>query len=350
MKAEKTRKPKPVAVLIADVHYNINTLPLADAAMRQAIDRANIHNVPLIVAGDLHDTKAMMRGECINAMIETFNRTTTQVYIIVGNHCKINEKSDGHSLNFLKQTGYEDSVERHVVDEPIYVSGIGTLIPYYSSAEALKKVLARQTKGSTLIMHQGVLGAHMGHYIQDKTSLPPEAFADFRVLSGHYHRRQDIQCGPDLPCNVGTFSYIGNPYTLSFGEALDPPKGFQVLMDDGSLEFYPTDLRKHVIVECTYDKVDYELDGKLPKPEDLYWVKITGPVSELRKIKKDYLAGQYFGHSGFKLDLIPSDSEELKETTKPLQDHEILDNLIEALPDNEEHKHYLKALWRELME
>ena len=59
----------PTAVLISDVHYSLQTLPLADKVMRMAIDKANSLGVPLIVAGDLHDTKANMRAECVNAMI-----------------------------------------------------------------------------------------------------------------------------------------------------------------------------------------------------------------------------------------------------------------------------------------
>jgi hypothetical protein len=48
----ETKNKYPIAVIISDVHYNINTLEVADKAMRMAINRANILNIPLIVAGD----------------------------------------------------------------------------------------------------------------------------------------------------------------------------------------------------------------------------------------------------------------------------------------------------------
>jgi DNA repair exonuclease SbcCD nuclease subunit len=106
-------KNKPIAVLISDVHYNVQTLELADKAVRLAINKANELQVPLIVAGDLHDTKANMRAECVNAMIETFKNTDTSTFIIVGNHDKINEKSDKNALNFLNKYAYivEDNQE-----------------------------------------------------------------------------------------------------------------------------------------------------------------------------------------------------------------------------------------------
>ena len=93
---------KPVAVLISDVHYNLNNLKLADAAMRQATDKAQILGVPFIVAGDLHDTKANLRGECVNAILETFSHLKLKALVLVGNHDKINEKSEDNALGFLE--------------------------------------------------------------------------------------------------------------------------------------------------------------------------------------------------------------------------------------------------------
>ncbi len=340
----RTTKAKPVAVLIADVHYNINTLAVADAAMRQAIAKANELGVPFIVAGDLHDTKAQMRGECIKAMIETFKLCQTSVFVLVGNHDRINEKSEAHALEFLRPYA-------RVVEYPTELNGL-KLIPYYSSADELRALLEKTPNGSTLIMHQGVQTAFMGHYIQDKTSLPPEAFADLRVISGHYHRRQDIKCGRPRKGAVGLFSYIGNPYSLTFGEANDGPKGFQVLMDNGILEFHPTNLRKHVIHDCTLDQSGGYGYFTRPNtfPGDLVWFKLRGPKSELDKVNKNKFGLAMLGTRDYKLDLIPTDSAVLEPVTKPLQDTEILDKLIDNMPDPTERKSYLKQLWRDLLQ
>lgn len=338
---------KPVAVLIADVHYNPNTLAVADAAMRMAIDKANELGVPFIVAGDLHDTKALLRGECIKAMIETFKTCKPPSYVVTGNHDKINEKGEDHSLEFLRP------YVTKVVDnkEWLFLDDVETyLLPYYSDSDLLREELSKLVKGSLIICHQGVLGANMGHYVQDKTSLPPEAFADFRVISGHYHKAQDIKCGRPRKGAVGLFSYIGNPYTLTFGEANDGPKGFQILYSDGLMEQVPTSLRKHVIIETETHNSSFWLDTKLElNPSDLLWLKIKGPVSDLQKLKKKEIGQKLLGHTNFKLDLIPIESERLPEQSLELKDTEILDNLIQALPDSEEHKKYLKGLWREIL-
>ncbi len=64
------RKSKPIAVIISDVHYDLNTLEVADAALTKAVSKANDLDVMLIICGDLHNTKANLRAECIDAMYE----------------------------------------------------------------------------------------------------------------------------------------------------------------------------------------------------------------------------------------------------------------------------------------
>ncbi len=331
---------KPIAVLTADVHYSPSTLTVADAAMRMAIDKANELNIPFVVAGDLHDTKALLRGECVKAMIKTFQRCKTKSFVLVGNHDKINEKSEDHSLEFLRP--YTNLIDL-AIKSPLLDS---YLIPYFSDAEALKAYLLMLPKGSRLIMHQGLQTAFMGHYIQDKTSLPKEVFADFRVISGHYHKAQDIKCGPPRKGAVGFFSYAGNPYSLSFGEANDGPKGFQILYDDGLMEQVPTNLRRHVVLESSVEDL-FKSPGLYA--DDILWLKIKGPQSELSKLKKKEIGERLLGHSNFKLDLIPTDSNKIEDKSEVLTDTAILDILIGAMPDSEDQKKYLKALWREIL-
>lgn len=335
---------KPVAVLISDIHYNINTLPLADAALRQAVNKANELRIPLIIAGDLHDTKANLRGECVTAMIATLDGVKHDCYILVGNHDRINEKSVYHSLTFL------DRPKLNVITE-IFVAPIAVsdsfiyLIPYHHDPDDLRGNLSRIPKGSTLIMHQGLEGSNMGDYIQDKSAINHEDVENFRVISGHYHARQDIKTGPN-----GLWSYIGNPYTLGWGEANDPPKGFQILMDDGSLQFVPTNLRKHIVYEQTVEQL-YDAFNVPPKVNkgDLLWIKVTGTKEDIQKLTK-WDIGETLGYSesDFRLDLIPLDTitktaASSIEKTQP----ELLDSFIDSISNtSDDRKVRLKALWR----
>lgn len=344
---------KAVAVLISDVHYNINTLKLADAAMRMAIDKANELVVPLIVAGDLHDTKANMRAECVDALMNTFSKLLSRdAWIIRGNHDSYNEKSDKHALSFLKRLAY-------IIDTPRFVNlGEGLelyFVPYHHDVNELRTYLKTIPKGATIIMHQGLEHTNAGHYIQDKSALTHADVCDFRVVSGHYHTRQDIitsKLGVKTTGMVGVFSYIGNPYTLGFGEANDPVKGFQILMDDGTLEFVNTNLRRHVIHE-----IDANLRELAPaacqatKPGDLLWIKVKGTKEELSKINRKWIlerANLSYDFS-FRLDLIPTDIKTSADFRLNLSQGPLFDSLIDSLTDtSDERKTRLKAAWKSL--
>ena len=331
---------KPIAVLISDVHYNLQTLQLADKAMRMAIDKANSLNVSLIVAGDLHDTKANLRGECVNAMLETFKQADIPPYVIVGNHDKINEKSIDHSLNFLSK--YCDIVDtkRYDADSNIH------LFPYFSSQEDFNRHRSSIPFGETIICHQGLSGSNMGDYIQDKTAIISNDVAGLRVISGHYHNRQTI----DLP-NGGKWDYIGNPYTLSFGEASDPEKGFQILYDDGSLKFVPTNLRRHIVVEESASVIldsPKEAYRGLCDKDDSVWFKITGNKDRFKLITREFLSNRI---SSKNIKLTYEGKTEAKVFQhKNLTQNQILDNIINNLNESNEKKAILSQLWKQLCE
>lgn len=334
---------KPTAVLISDIHYNINTLTLADAAMRQAIETANQLGVTLVVAGDLHDTKANMRGECVNAMIETFKLCERPPVILVGNHDRLNEKAPTHSLNFLAPYAM-------IIDEHKYLHPIAYMIPYHHDSADFADATRNAPKGALIICHQGVQGSLPGDYVQDKSAVKTKFLGGLRVISGHYHTRQTI----NLPSG-GTWDYIGNPYSINYAEANDPPKGYQVLYDDESLEFKPTNLRKHVVID--YSRVlktpewDLMLTDHCTKlgQDDLVWVKVRGTKESLQSVTKDKV-GRLIGKDSFRLDLIPTDTTtQVPDARLNLSQGPLLDSLIDSLSNTSDNrKNRLKSLWKAL--
>lgn len=328
----------PIAVLISDVHYSLNTLELADNAFRQAIDKAANLRVPLIDCGDLTNDKAILRAEVVNRLIAAMDyariNKRVEVYLIVGNHSLCNEKGKEHALEFLRP------YVRSITESAGYLVNDLSGIPYCADTSSFLDQLAMCRPEFPTIIHQGVQGANMGHYVQDKTSLPPSAFAGRRIISGHYHARQDIK----LP-GGGLWSFVGNPYSLSFGEANDPEKGFQILMDDGTLQFVPTNLRKHIIIE-----IDTEDFYALPQlsSEDLVWLKATGTTEKLNKLKKSDMA-RVLGRNNFKFDKIFTDAAPLEQKTDKMTSHQLLDALIDSQPETDDTKKYLKGLWREIL-
>lgn len=324
----------PLCVLISDVHYSIHTKHLADVAFRRAIDKAAELKIPLIDCGDLTNDKAILRAECVNMLIDTMlyaKSKDVKLYLLVGNHSLVNEKASDHSLNFLRPYAT-------VIDTPTYLAKLNLyLIPYYSDLEPFREAVARAPEQSALIMHQGVQGAFMGDYIRDKSSTKIDLFKHHTVLSGHYHRHQ----------TVGPVTYVGNPYSLSFGEANDGPKGFLVLNQDFTFERCLLSLRKHVIIEQRWNHPFIKPD--FLNPNDLLWLKISGPSSELELLDKKVIGDTLLGHNNFKLDLILDNTDETVILLNKMTDDKLFDNLIDKMPESDEQKIYLKQLWKELL-
>lgn len=331
----------PIAVLISDVHYNIQTLEIADKAVNFAIDKANELDIELIVSGDLHDTKASIRGECIKVMLDTFSRCKYTPLVLRGNHDSLNEKSIEHSLEFL--AGKATIVKSPCTHDRLCLE----LIPYHHDLVELKNYLKTIAPGSRIIMHQGLEKSYSGEYFQDKSALSHEDVKNFRVISGHYHSRQDIETGEVQYGEVGLFSYVGNPYTLNFAEANDPEKGFQILMSDGTLEFIPTNLRRHIIIETDLDKLDSGVFN-IPK-NGILWVKIKDDVDKLSKLTKEYVVKK-LGHSNFKLDITPNEVRIQDNSLRNKPQHEVLDDLIDSATSiTKETKDRIKKLWKEFV-
>lgn len=340
----------PVAVVLGDVHFSVSTLELASAALEQARDLAKELSVPLIINGDLLDGKAVIRGECANRLIRLLSaeeHRPPRIIVNIGNHDLLAEKSLHHSLNFLRPYA-------EIIDKPTFDAALNSwFIPYFNDGQALEAVLKDIPAGSRLFMHQGVLGADMGAYAADRTSLPTTAFADFRVISSHFHRRQDIKCGRPRKSAVGLYSFIGSPYSITFAEANDGPKGNTVVYDDGTTELFPTNLRKHVKLDITVDEQEtMSTTGTWPQvaPNDLLWVVLRGPASRLEKVSKAALGAALIGHSSFRLEKITDEAEDLApgeaEHQPPL---EVLTVLIDKLPESAEQKTTLKALAVEIL-
>lgn len=329
-----------LCVAMSDVHMGLSTKVLAEKSLRQGIEKAAELKVPFFISGDLHDTKAIFRGECALILITVLKYAASlgvKVYILIGNHDKINEKSEGHSLEFLRPYAT-------IIDKPTPVKLSGKFvyaIPYQSTCEAFLEALSDVTHGSIVFMHQGVRGAFMGEYAVDKSQVTVEALAPYTCISGHYHRHQTL----------GTLTYIGSPYSVTYAEAKDGPKGFQVVYKDGSMKQVPTNLRKHVIEEVDLEGLEILIHTAAhPNPEDLFWLKVTGPYSELQKLDKKALGASLIGHQNFRLDPIPTEDGQVQAKLEKLSDDQILDKIIDDSEETAKQKKYLKTLWREVME
>lgn len=338
---KRKHRTEPLAVLISDIHFSLNTLELASIALKDALGTAEKLKVPLILCGDTNDTKAIIRAEVANAIIKILKHAKTTVQILVGNHDLINEKAKEHGLNYL--TPYAT-----IIDSPTTIGQI-SFIPYQSTTESFLYALQELRPTGILIIHQGVNGAFMGDYIQDKSAID-SSFEGLKVFSGHYHRHQ----------TVGDVTYVGNPYSLSYGEANDGPKGYLIINADGSYKQKQLQLRRHRVLEHSAIQIIQGIqEGSHPPiypeipPHSLIKLKITGVMKHhLKFLTKEAVGKTMFGNTNFIMELI----EEKDETNVATKDYsgkegntQLFDTLINELNIHDETKQELKSLWRNLL-
>lgn len=263
---------------ISDVHISIKNLDVSLQVLREALTLARNQKVPLLISGDLNDTKAVMRSEWVKELIDLFEEfSDVQIVILTGNHDLDNKNASSNSLYFTKNISNVT-----LFSEPGVWGPNGTnfyIIPYQSNKDKFKACLdaARLLKIRNIIAHQGILGAHMGDYIVDESSIAPEELADFDiVLLGHYHKFQTLGVNNNI-------TYCGSPFTVNFGES-EQTKFIHLVseVDDGkfNIDHQITMARRHIkhVVESDEDF------AKLPTVAgSLLQVVLKGPKEFVRK-------------------------------------------------------------------
>ena len=146
-------------VWISDIHFSLATLDVATACFKQALDLALVNNCPVVVSGDVNDTKAVLRSEVVRAITSTLEKyAAVDVLFLIGNHDLDNERNqNSNCLYFLK------NVKNAVLVENISFDSEWGLIPYQNSAEKFREsVKYLEGKVKRIICHQGFFGAKMG--------------------------------------------------------------------------------------------------------------------------------------------------------------------------------------------
>ncbi len=335
----RTQVSKPLAVLISDVHYSLSTLELADKAFRMAIDKAHDLKVRLYDLGDITNDKANLRAEVVNRLIETMTYAEDKgvsVTLLVGNHSLINEKSKENALEFLSR--YATLVRSDALLHEFL------LLPYKANPSEFTADVSNIPAKAVVLAHQGLKGALPGHYSFDHSAVSKQALPDgLNVFSGHYHNGQTLP----LP-GGGSWTYVGNPYTLTFGEAGDTPKGFLVLFEDGTFERIPCNLRKHVVVERTVETSRNPIPGL--NSDDLLWLKVTGNAVELANVDKEELGKLHLGHTNYRFEkILDCQPTVVNSDVKQTSSHDIMIQLIDSTTESDYDKKEMKQTLRELL-
>lgn len=195
---------------------------------------------PVLILGDLFDTKEIIRGKIFNYVRMRLRTSKLHFFIMVGNHDWFNLDCLEHSLESFK-----DLPNVTIIDRPTLI-GTTLLMPYYDDVAAFQKAIQdpAYAEAEVLFMHQGVIGFDYGNgHVADGNGHGEMDFTTtvrFRkVYSGHFHKY----------AIRGNLMFLGTPFTQDFGES-DQTKYLGVFdTETGEMELAETPFPSHRTVD-----------------------------------------------------------------------------------------------------
>src|SRR6185436_20099964 len=171
--------------------------------------------LPTIWLGDLLDTKEVIRGKCLNTAVEYFRTSKL-------------------SHNVL------------VVDKPFNFQNI-VMVPYIHDKTKLKTILTQfENTEVTLIGHLELSNFDFGNGHVCTNGLSFSDVAGFkRVISGHFHKYQ----------TKGNLTYLGTPFSHSFGEANQTKYLATYDSVTDVLDIFETPFHRHISFEFNCDNL-----------------------------------------------------------------------------------------------
>lgn len=190
--------------VVGDPHITSKSLDKAN----QLFDLVEGMGNKVIWLGDFLDTKEVIRGKCLNLLHTRLEQSKLQHYIIVGNHDWFNLECKDHSLKVLKSLP-----NVVVIDAPMMLEDGVLAIPYIHDKAVIKSMLDANDQNRSfhsMFGHLDVVGFDYGNGHNSESGLTHDDFKGLDcVISGHYHKLQ----------NTGNLTYLGTPFSHSFGEA-----------------------------------------------------------------------------------------------------------------------------------
>ena len=224
---------------------------------------------PVIWLGDFLDTKEVVRSKCLNLLLEKLAASKLYHIILIGNHDWHNHDCKDHSLvplKLLKNVA--------VIDEPKYINGM-LFAPYYNDLDKLRKVL-KDNHCNIVFAHLDVVDCDYGNGVLATKGLNiKELDKDKVYISGHYHKYQQ----------VGNLTYLGTPFSHSFGESNQ--KKYIAEFDSKKIELVleETKFPQHITLEVEAKNLKSLKVGK----NHHYRVLVSGTEAELLSCEKHKL-------------------------------------------------------------
>ena len=222
--------------------------------------------------GDMLDTKELVRGSCLNTWLRRFKESKLTHVVLVGNHDWFNLECRQHSLEPLKELKNVT-----VVDRPIETLEAGQrvlFLPYTHDKELLRQWVKAAPKNSIVFCHADIQGFDYGNGLISEDGVDVSDFKHLkRAISGHYHKYQEL----------GKVTYLGTPFSHTFGESNQDKYIGLYDLESNSLEQLPTPFPRHVTIELDCSKYT----GHHYNDVDIQRVILKGTQEEIDRIKRE---------------------------------------------------------------
>ncbi len=204
---------KKKLLIIGDLHLKVANLNIAQILFELIAKWIVEYDITdLIFLGDIYDTKAIIRSEAQNFLIEHLSdisrRSKVYTHIIVGNHDYENLQCHQNSLtplNLINNVFIYNELFCHNDLSCAFVPFRPTNELFLKDIETIKDCNNIQT----VFCHQGLAGFDLGSGFLDKTGITTNDLPKtLKFIVGHYHK-------PQADANV---IYLGTPFSHSFGE------------------------------------------------------------------------------------------------------------------------------------
>jgi DNA repair exonuclease SbcCD nuclease subunit len=253
----------PVTV-VGDPHAKPSNLDKINTLFDMVEDLGNT----TVWLGDMLDTKELVRGSCLNTWLTRFKNSKLKHYTLVGNHDWFNLECKAHSLEPLKEL--KNVI---VVDKPLQ-HGSSVFLPYTHDPETFRQWLKDfDHEGLVHFCHADIRGFDYGNGLVSEAGLTVSDFKLVRrVISGHYHKYQEL----------GKITYLGTPFSHTFGESNQEKYIGVYDLHDDKLELIPTPFPRHI----TLDLNCAEHTSHEANDVDLYRVILRGTQEEIDRFEK----------------------------------------------------------------
>lgn len=248
--------------VVGDPHAQSSNL----GKIKRVFDYIEDLNNDCVILGDLFHTKVLVRSDAFNYVCLRLSSSKVKYTILVGNHDYHNNECQEHSLEPLKLIPNVT-----VIDSSVVLDDIGFL-PYIHDVDTFRQELSK-LKVNTLFCHADIKGFDYGNGHISTSGLDMSDLAKFpQVISGHYHKF----------ANKGNITYLGTPFSHSFGESNQLKYIGVYDRMSKNLELYETDIGRHIteIVNCDNPKSLTLLPG------NYYRIILTGSESAVASFDK----------------------------------------------------------------